>query len=718
MAGPRPFSPAISEDDEFMTYYKKYRPEYGTSSPVYTSSQNFHPLTDGGGDSTATNYDTWQDIPPSLSRSSSAVRRGPWYQNLKKKFKLKSKSMEERTTTPRRPQPLPITRQAKFQICSYSSSSSASPLGGLSSMLSDTQSQGDETQSRDSGHSSGGGCGGGGSPDLRGLRLRGRASAEAAGDWLQDAHAPLPYRGYQARSTDNNWYFRRARSRSPSGQRVSTDRDTTVHRDIESDTKSICSYETATDYGSLRMPPPPPPPPTSTNATQTSGGGLFQEGVDCESSDAFLRRNNSGCKCQRGTRSPSLNLDLDSRPETGVVMRLDYWCPGSDTAARQRMPSPHHIKIGASTCKGADTDKRLRRSGNGLPVTMTKGCLRFWHLLKIVLALTSSCFLLLAFLFSYRSWHCENEKRRSWDLDRLSADLIANVYGQDGSMAEIVDAIRGFLLPVPSRSSAVSVLVLAGWLGGGKTFVSSIIRSAFPVAENVHVFSVPLHFSSEASVGHLDDLSLHIRRSCGHSLVVFDDADGAMSVSATDAIERFVLSLLQPNTSRGEADPAGATRRRRRPSNGTLVLILTNAGGAALNEHTLAAVTERGVDGRDALFVEGAVEVLLAAAETQPPFRIVAAAAAAAAAAAERVSVRVVPFLPLTRVHVKQCVSKEIMRQELRASEDQVEMIVSELEFYATRESDQVALSKNGCKQVASKVDYHLGGQFPYLGEL
>ena len=58
------------------------------------------------------------------------------------------------------------------------------------------------------------------------------------------------------------------------------------------------------------------------------------------------------------------------------------------------------------------------------------------------------------------------------------------------------------------------------------------------------------------------------------------------------------------------------------------------------------------------------------------------------------------------------------MRQELRASDGQVEMIVSELEFYETRQSDQVALSKNGCKQVASKVDYHLGGQYPHLGVL
>lgn len=388
-----------------MTYYKKYRREYGTDSPVYAASPSFHPhpLTLGGGggggsDGTATNYYTWEENPASLSRSSSVVRRGPWYKTLKKKFKLKSKSMEERTT-PSRQMP-PITRQAKFQLCSYSSSSSASPLGGLSSMLSDkmtastsSQSQ-DETQSRDSGHSSGGG----GSPDLRGLRLQGGSSD--VNEW-QDAPS-LPYRGYQARSTDQNWYFRRSRTRTPYGQWVSADRDRTMQPEVESDAKSICSYETATDYGCLMN-----PPTSTTNATQTSGGGLFQEGVECESSNAFLE--NSGCNCRRGTRSPSPS-------ETGAGSRLDYWCPGANSTVRQRMISPSHRQEGTSTYSGADTDKRLRRSGNALPLplprTITRWCLRFWLILKIFFAFTSCCFLLLVFLFAYRSWRCENDAPR------------------------------------------------------------------------------------------------------------------------------------------------------------------------------------------------------------------------------------------------------------------------------------------------------------------
>ena len=570
--------------------------------------------------------------------------------------------MEGRTAA-RHMKPTKMTKQANFHIGSYSSSSSTSPLSGLCMMLPDkmtasisSQSQGDETlSSRDSGHSSGGGT-----PDLRGQRLRGRASAAAANEWR---NAPaMPYRGYQARSTG---YFRR--SYSPCGKWDSVDRDKTNH--IESDAKSICN-----DGGSLS-------PTISMNAIQTSGDGPFQEAVKYDTANAFLRKNYSGCKCQRGMSSLS--------PATSDESMLNFWCPGTESVTRDRMTTPSHLEESASGYKKVNSDHRQGRGGIALSLLriMTTWYFRLWLLLKIVLASASSSFLILAFLFSYNSWCCKNDRLRSWDLDRLKADLTTNVYGQDRSMCEVVEAIRGFL---STPSPVVSVLVFEGFAGSGKTFVSSIIRSAFPVAKNIHVFSVPLHFSSETSIGYLDDLSLNIRRSCGHSLVIFDDTYGA-SRSTTDAIERFILSLSDIN--------AEDLKR----SKGTLVLMLTNAGSAALKEHILSR--------RDTILVDDAVEVILAAAGKQPPSRLVAVAEA------EKVSVRLVPFLPLTRDHVKQCVLREVMRQGLMGSDDLVEMIVSDMEFYHNPESDQVVLSEDGCKQVASKVDYYLGGHLPFLGD-
>ena len=401
MSGPGHISPvcAIGEEDEFMTYYKQFRPEYGSDTTnLMGTSLRFRPLIRG-----ISTYEPWEEKTNSFSNSKpmSAGRKIPWYQSLKRKWKRKSKSMEERSM-PCQSQRTPITRQANSQICSYPSSSSASPIGGLSTMLPDkmtmstsSHSQGDETQSRDSGHSSGGG-----SPDLRGLRLRGRASA-VENDW-HDATL-MPYRGYQARSTDYNWYLRRSPDRNYEAMR------------IESDAKSICSH--GSHSGSYMV------PTTSSNGTQTSGSGPFLEGVECEASNSFSERSDSACKCRGGSRYP-LPVVM------GSESRLEFWCPGTESATSERVISPSHPNEAGvlpfnSIVRNKGSDHK--HSGNALPLStwITKWCLRLWLLIKIVMAGTFSCFVLFVFLF-YHSWPCGNDKMRSRSQDRFSADPVVD----------------------------------------------------------------------------------------------------------------------------------------------------------------------------------------------------------------------------------------------------------------------------------------------------
>ena len=122
-------------------------------------------------------------------------------------------------------------------------------------------------------------------------------------------------------------------------------------------------------------------------------------------------------------------------------------------------------------------------------------------------------------------------------------------------------------------------MVLTGWLGGGKTFTASLVKDAFPIPENVHSFSVPLHFAAQNENFHfLDDVALHIGRSCGHSLVIFDDIDSG-SPKVLAQVEKFVLNLRSSQLSSR--------------SNGTLVLITSNAGGKIINTHTLNVMKER-----------------------------------------------------------------------------------------------------------------------------
>ena len=85
MSGPGHISPvcAIGEEDEFMTYYKQFRPEYGSDTTnLMGTSLRFRPLIRG-----ISTYQPWEEKTNSFSNSKpmSAGRKIPWYQSLKRK---------------------------------------------------------------------------------------------------------------------------------------------------------------------------------------------------------------------------------------------------------------------------------------------------------------------------------------------------------------------------------------------------------------------------------------------------------------------------------------------------------------------------------------------------------------------------------------------------------------------------------------------------------
>ena len=112
-------------------------------------------------------------------------------------------------------------------------------------------------------------------------------------------------------------------------------------------------------------------------------------------------------------------------------------------------------------------------------------------------------------------------------MSSLRSALDENLFGQHVARAEMLREVAAFSR---SASSSVTLLLLVGWPGGGKTHSASLLRNSFPVPDNVHSFSVPLHFGGregDGGFGFLDELALHVARSCGHSMVLFDDVDAA-----------------------------------------------------------------------------------------------------------------------------------------------------------------------------------------------
>jgi len=378
--GPCRCSPFFDEDDEYTRFYKTYRPECG----ICPSSPSFSFANGTGNLDILGNRSPWKH---SSTRTS-------WYQTLKKKFKLRSKSTEEWTRHQSRQ-----TVIAKIQACSSSSSSptSPSPLGGIRTMLSDKMTL-SSFQSRDAGDSS---CGG--SPDLRGLRLGGGRSRSLTlsrcqeqdtkimrGDTAAIFPPQLPYRRNQNRVADEYCYSRRLKTEGIQSAPCS----------VELDVNSTCCNEAVRDLSYFS--------PISTYTTQTYPRGF---GGD-----------------------PS---------EPGVESKLESWCPGGDDAAAIKTTSSvNSVKKGnapyISSSSFWSIEESLRQSSDVNPNlprrrhtpdamrTIATWCFRLCLLFKMLIGFMSGGLLLLAFLFAFRSWYNDNYKLRTFDLDHLSADLMTN----------------------------------------------------------------------------------------------------------------------------------------------------------------------------------------------------------------------------------------------------------------------------------------------------
>ncbi len=533
--------------DEFAQYYLKYRPlrqRQGRADPPPPPE-----------------YSSPRPAAAPERREGHAEKKRPWYKPRRRLLPpfLKSRSEESSSSgsgPPPRSETSPLQGLSgllsdKMTFNSSSSRSSSLANGGGSGPHALMH---EDSQSRDSGNSS---CG---SPDLRHLRKR--------------RSMPPGFGGGGAGSWNR-------RSRPSSFQR---------HRDFssrplrEDDTASNYSYETARDMldpadvvlaeasarwsqqfhqqGHLHGKPDDVQSVLSDAASlRSSASAAFYD--SCSSSNAVANSEDFWSAPMGGGDLHYYPHSVENRASS-VQYKRKLDCLREDSypsyIPRERLHRREHT---------SPPDKPEKAGGRNIPFRslLSKLC----RLTQAVLMILSGCLVVFGFLFVWRGRHCEADRQRAFDMEALRDSLHQNVFGQHVAVAEILREVASF-----SRGGeAVSVLVFVGWPGGGKTHTASLLRQAFPVPENVHSFSVPLHFA-DGDFRFLDDLSLHIARSCGHSMVVFDDVDSGSekgedgSTQAAEEVARFVGTL--------------SSARLSSRSNGTLVVITSNAGGAAINQ--------------------------------------------------------------------------------------------------------------------------------------
>lgn len=283
----------------------------------------------------------------------------------------------------------------------------------------------------------------------------------------------------------------------------------------------------------------------------------------------------------------------------------------------------------------------------------------------------------LVLFVTWRNYQCSSQKSLTLDLTRLNSQLnpptagSRGLQGQHLATTHILSSLARFSI---SESPHTLVLVLLGGVGSGKTFTANLIADIFPVQSNVHRVLGSLGTTETE----LEYITHSLVRSCGPSMLLLDDITSMESAHYNKILERI----------------AGSHKDR---TNSTLVVITTSTGGMEINKYLLDKV--RGVEGlssRERVTRDELLEVLNKEGLNFPILSSL------------DVEVEIIPFLPLTRDHVRSCVLQSLRQSKATVNRDDINLLLDQLVFFSKQFP---VFSSSGCKSVAAKVGLLLGGR-------
>jgi hypothetical protein len=252
---------------------------------------------------------------------------------------------------------------------------------------------------------------------------------------------------------------------------------------------------------------------------------------------------------------------------------------------------------------------------------------------------------------------------------RLTFD--ERVYGQHIAADLIINALNDFN---QDRSRRMLVMLWHGWTGVGKNYVSRIITEKLS-SSSVHKIIVPFHLAhgtvDEARnlrdwmVSNLSSDSL-----CRLQIFIVDEVDKTTST----VLENLHRTLAELSVTLLDSEVR------------TVIILLSNDGATDINSH-LTNVLALGKS-RDTVRPK----------DLQP----ILTSRWLAKMYSDRLIDIIVPFLPLERQHVIQCIEYELKMRGLKASEELVRNILSNLQFFPP---DMQFFVKTGCRRVSYLID-------------
>lgn len=269
------------------------------------------------------------------------------------------------------------------------------------------------------------------------------------------------------------------------------------------------------------------------------------------------------------------------------------------------------------------------------------------------------------------------------DIPKLKDNLKKNVFGQHIASDLILSMSRNLSKHFyGSMKSTQTVLSFHGWAGIGKNHIANILVKTFsPVKPNT--FLVPLHFPHISQDEEYRTLIPQWIKgnisTCTMCVFVFDEMDKA-SEGVVEGL-RSALAVIKHSNIKTRI--------------WTLFVLLSNSHGSDINNYLFSQLS-KGRE-RESLTREEFLPILTNQSERSWYTALVS----------EGLITHMVPFLPLTKQHVHNCINRDLYLKKRVPNRATILKIMDELPFYQPFEESE-HYSTTGCKRVSSKVDLRI----------
>ncbi|KAH3702723.1 torsin-1A-like [Dreissena polymorpha] len=285
---------------------------------------------------------------------------------------------------------------------------------------------------------------------------------------------------------------------------------------------------------------------------------------------------------------------------------------------------------------------------------------------------------------------CCNDRWISTNFTDLSLTLRSKLYGQHLVTEPVLKHLKGHSRETPSKAL---VLSFHGWTGTGKNHVSRIVAEKMFVkgmkSKYVHLISATKEFPHEEMVSFykdkLRDMIERAVKECPRALIIIDEMD-KMPPGVVDTIKPY-LDFYE--------ELGGVDYRK------AIFFFLSNTAGNDIAEKTMRYWNE-GV-ARESIKLKEMEEVI-----RLPALNIKSSGLWHSELITKNLISSYIPFLPLERKHVKQCIKDSLLEKKIFKSESEipdavVQEIADELEYYP---KDVQLFSTTGCKRIHQKIDF------------